>query len=250
MNSPVPSLICLLVGAAVFHAAAASEPSRRPNVVLIMCDDVGYECVMANGGESYATPRLDALAASGMRFTQCHVQPLCTPTRLELMTGQSNVRNYVDFGVLPPGETTFGNLFMDAGYATGICGKWQLGGATDLPRRAGFAESFLWQHTRRPPRYANPGLEIDGVEKNFAGGYGPTLVNDFALDFVTRHREGPFFLYYPMILAHDPFQPTPDSTDWDPLAEGEKATSAPIPTRRSRCWSHRTIQRRWLLPPA
>jgi len=214
----------LLALAAVFSLPAmAAEPSRRPNVVLIMCDDVGYECVGANGGESYATPRLDALAVSGMRFTQCHVQPLCTPTRVELMTGHSNVRNYVDFGVLPPGATTFGNLLSDGGYATGICGKWQLGQELDLPRRAGFAEAFLWQHTRRPPRYANPGLEIDGVEREFpAGAYGPTLVNDFALDFVTRHRDGPFFLYYPMILAHDPFQPTPDSPDWDPQAEGER----------------------------
>lgn len=220
MHVPFPALLCLLA-ASVFSSAAA-EPSRQPNVVLIMCDDVGYECVAANGGESYATPRLDALAASGMRFTQCHVQPLCTPTRIELMTGRSNVRNYVDFAVLPRGETTFGNLFMEAGYQTGICGKWQLGGPADLPRRAGFAESLLWHHTRkRPPRYANPSLEVDGVVKEFAGGYGPTLVNDFALDFVTRHRDRPFFLYYPMILAHDPFQPTPDSPDWDPRAEGE-----------------------------
>jgi len=215
-------MVSLLAACLAAPAVGADSPPR-PNVVLIMCDDVGYECVAANGGESYATPRLDALAASGMRFTRCHVQPLCTPTRVELMTGRSNARNYVDFRVLPPGETTFGNLFAAAGYATGICGKWQLGREPDLPRRAGFAEAFLWQHTRLPPRYANPGLEIDGVERDFSGGaYGPTLVNDFALEFVTRHRDEPFLLYYPMILAHDPFQPTPDSPDWDPQAEGEQ----------------------------
>jgi arylsulfatase A len=211
-------------GLAVAGAATAAVAAdlRPPNVVLIMCDDVGYECIAANGGESYATPRLDALAASGMRFTRCHVQPLCTPTRVELMTGRSNARNYVDFGVLPAGEPTFGNLLAAGGHATGICGKWQLGREPDLPRRVGFAEALLWQHTRRPPRYANPGLERDGVERDFTGGaYGPTLVSDFAIDFLTRHRDGPFFLYYPMILAHDPFQPTPDSPDWDPEAEGE-----------------------------
>jgi arylsulfatase A len=219
---------CWLLSVLLAGTTGAHGEAPRPNVVLIMADDVGYECVTANGGESYATPRLDALAASGMRFTRCHVQPLCTPTRLELMTGRSNVRNYVDFGMLPPGEQTFGNLFMAAGYATGICGKWQLGRAVDLPRRAGFAESFLWQHTRRPPRYANPGLEIDGAERDFAGGgYGPTLVNDFALDFITRHRDEPFFLYYPMILAHSPFQPTPDSPDWDPRTEGERDNRHP-----------------------
>jgi arylsulfatase A len=199
-----------------------------------MADDFGYECVAANGGESYATPRLDALAASGMRFTQCYVQPLCTPTRVELMTGKSNVRNYVDFGILPPGETTFANLLREAGYATAVCGKWQLGRDPELPRRTGFDESFLWQHTRRPPRYANPGLEIDGVEKDFRDGeYGPSLVNDFAIDFIARRAEAamrgeqPFFLYYPMILTHDPFQPTPESEDWDPRAVGEQVNADP-----------------------
>lgn len=194
-----------------------------------MADDFGYECVAANGGESYRTPHLDRLAATGLRFTHCYVQPLCTPTRVELMTGKSNVRNYVRFGLLPTGERTFANLLHEAGYATAVCGKWQLGREPDLPRHFGFDESFLWQHTRRPPRYANPGLEVDGVEKNFHDGeYGPTLVNEFALDFLARHApaasrgERPFFLYYPMMLTHDPFQPTPDSPDWNPRAVGEK----------------------------
>ena len=64
-----------------------------PNIILIMADDFGYECITANGGESYQTPHLDRLAASGMRFENCHSQPLCTPTRVQLMTGKYNVRN-------------------------------------------------------------------------------------------------------------------------------------------------------------
>jgi arylsulfatase A len=84
-------------------------------------------------------------------------------------------------------------------------------------------ESLLWQQTRRPPRYANPGLEHQGEEKEYPeGSYGPTLINDFALEFVTRHKDRPFFLYYPMILTHDPFQPTPDSPNWDRKAQGEQ----------------------------
>lgn len=201
----------------------ATAEARPPNLILIMADDFGYECVGANGGESYATPHLDRLAAGGLRFEHCHVQPLCTPTRVQLMTGRSNVRNYLNFGTLPRSETTFGQLLQRAGYATGICGKWQLGAEKDAPQHFGFAEACLWQHTRRPPRYANPGLEYNGVEKDFTHGeYGPQLVNDWALDFVTRHKEQPFFLYYPMILTHDPFQPTPDSPDWDPQAVGER----------------------------
>lgn len=196
----------------------------RPNIILIMADDFGYECVTANGGESYRTPNLDRLAATGMRFEQCQVQPLCTPTRVQLMAGIYNVRNYLKFGTLIRTETTFAHHLKKAGYATGICGKWQLGREPDALQHFGFEESFLWQHTRRPPRYANPGLEHNGMEKEFPlGSYGPTLVNDFALDFVTRHKGQPFFLYYPMTLTHDPFQPTPDSPNWDATAHGENA---------------------------
>lgn len=200
-----------------------SEVAARPNLILIMADDFGYECVGANGGESYQTPHLDRLAATGVRFENAHSYPLCTPTRVALMTGKHNVRNYLNFGTLPRNEITFAHLLKQAGYATGVCGKWQLGKETDSPQHFGFDEALLWQQTRRPPRYANPGLERNGVEEEYPeGSYGPTLINDFALDFVTRHRDRPFFLYYPMILTHDPFQPTPDSGDWDPKAVGEK----------------------------
>jgi arylsulfatase A len=219
---PLPYLFRVLLLAVGLPALAAAE--RRPNLVLIMADDFGYECVTANGGESYRTPHLDRLAAGGMRFERCFVQPLCTPTRVQLMTGLYNVRNYLEFGLLDPKAVTFAHLLRAAGYTTGIAGKWQLGPGADLPRHFGFDEAYLWQHTRRPPRYANPGLEHNGQELDFtAGEYGPKLVNDFALDFVTRHRAQPFFLYYPMILTHDPFQPTPDSANWDPRTQGEQA---------------------------
>ncbi len=212
-------LLWAAIGALALGGAAAPE---RPNFVLIMADDFGYECVGANGSTSYKTPELDRMAAGGMRFTRCNVQPLCTPTRVQLMTGLYNVRNYARFGELDPGATTFAHLLKKRGYATAVAGKWQLGKEKELPRRFGFDESFLWQHTRRPPRYANPGIEADGVEKDYSNGeYGPDLVNAFALDFIARKKDGPFFLYYPMILTHDPFQPTPDSPDWDPKARGE-----------------------------
>src|SRR5262245_52864178 len=204
-------------------ARAHAKPAKRPpNVVLILADAFGYECVGANGGTSYRTPNLDKLAAAGMRFTRCYVQPLCTPTRAQLMTGIYNVRNYVQFGHLDPRATTFAQLFRRAGYATGMVGKWQLGQGFDLPKHFGFDEYCLWQLNRRPPRYANPGLEINGKAIDYKNGeYGPDLVNDYALDFVKRSKDRPFLLYYTMMLTHDPFQPTPDSPDWDPKAMGE-----------------------------
>ena len=99
---------------------------KQPNIVLIMSDDLGYEVIGANGGTSYATPRIDRLAEEGMRFAEAHVMPLCTPTRLSLMTGKYNFRNYIGFGLMKPDEVTFGHLFSDAGYNTCISGKWQL----------------------------------------------------------------------------------------------------------------------------
>lgn len=214
------ALIRLLALVVAFAASLGAQ--RRPNVVVILADDLGYECLTCNGGGSYETPNLDRLAAGGARFTNAHVQPLCTPTRVQVMTGQYNVRNYVGFGQLKRGEVTFGNLLRDAGYKTGICGKWQLGRVAELPNKFGFDEHVLWQHTRFAPRYPNPGLEHQSKQVDYSDGeYGPDLISDFAVDFVERHKDEPFLLYYPMILPHFPHQATPDSDGWDPTIKGE-----------------------------
>lgn len=200
----------------IFAVASSVFAAAKPNVILIMADDFGFECITANGGQSYRTPNFDKLAATGMRFENCHVQPLCTPTRVQLMTGQYNIRNYVEFGQMPPESKTFANVFKKAGYATCIAGKWQLGRDPSLPKRWGFDEHCLWQFTRLPERYKNAGLEINGKDADHTKGeYGPDIVNDYALDFITRNKAKPFLLYYPMILTHNPFVPTPDSADYD-----------------------------------
>ena len=217
------TLLPLLSG----FAADAFPPAQKPNLILILADDLGYETIAANGATSYRTPALDKLAATGARFTHCHAQPLCTPTRVQLMTGFSNVRNYRHFGTMDPQAVTFAHRLKRAGYATCMAGKWQLGRDVELPSKLGFDEYCLWQHTRRPPRYANPGLEINGVEKDYTNGeYGPDLVSDYALDFIARKKDNPFFLYYPMMLTHAPYQPTPDSKTWDPKAKGEAVNVA------------------------
>lgn len=198
-----------------------ADAADRPNVVLIMADDMGYECVGANGGTSYQTPHLDQLANTGLRFTNCHSQPICTPSRVQLMTGIYNHRNYIRFGLLDPQAYTFGHLFRDAGYRTCIAGKWQLEGGFEGPGHFGFDDYCLWQLTRRPSRYPNPGLEINGREQDYTTGeYGPDIVTDHICSFIRDHQSEPFFVYYPMILPHWPFEPTPDSDDWDPTAKG------------------------------
>ena len=137
----------------------------RPNIIMILCDDVGFECFSAYGSREYSTPRLDALAAGGIRFENCHSTPLCTPSRVNLMSGKSNVFNYFDFGVYPKGEPTFGNYFKDHGYATAVAGKWQLltGKGGISPEEAGFDTHCLWNIPGGGrERYWNPSLVQNG----------------------------------------------------------------------------------------
>lgn len=213
-------LLCIAVAA---HTAGAhgGAASRQPaNIVLIMADDFGYECVAANGGRSYQTPHLDQLASDGVRFEHCYSQPLCTPSRVQLMTGLYNVRNYAQFGWLEESQVTFAQLLRDAGYATAIVGKWQLGAQPDRPRHFGFDHHCLWHFLSRQSRYAAPGLVTDGVERVHDGQYGPDLVTDYACRFIDQHRDRPFLLYYPMMLTHAPFEPTPHSRQWDADSQG------------------------------
>ena len=104
-------------------ATIAALCDGRPNVILMMADDLGYETLGANGGIPYKTPHLDKLAAAGLRFTNCVSQPVCTPTRVKIMTGRYNFRNYKTFGILDPREKTFGHVMREAGYKTCIVGK-------------------------------------------------------------------------------------------------------------------------------
>ena len=109
----------------------------KPNIILIMADDVSWEAFGAYGGEDYKTPNIDALAAKGIRFTQCYSTPICTPSRVQIMTGRYSFRNYTHFGYLNPKDKTFGNLMKQAGYKTAIAGKWQLNGLyNSLPGHA------------------------------------------------------------------------------------------------------------------
>ena len=227
-------------------ALQAEEP---PNIILIMADDVGRECFGAYGGEDYPTPRLDALAREGVLFANCHSTPICTPTRVKLMTGKYSFRNYTHFGYLDFRERTFGHLLQEAGYRTAIAGKWQLNGLYNRmpghldgrrPLDAGFHESLLWQVTRGKgsggERFWSPPLEHNGrlrtAEEN-RGRYGPDLFADFLCDFMERHREGPFFLYYPMVLVHDPFVRTPSTIG--NASRGQEANKAPgSPEERKR----------------
>jgi len=205
---------------------------KQPNVILIMADDIGIECFNSYGGASYKTPNLDQLAETGMRFSHAYSQPLCTPTRLEIMTGQDNHRNWKYFGILRPESKTFGHMMQERGYETCMVGKWQLQsydppeypnaeqrrGTGMHPRGAGFDEYSTYHalHTEdKGSRYANPTyLENGTLHKDVENSYGEDHSVDYLLGFLERNRDKPNFIYYPMALPHWPMNPTPISEDW------------------------------------
>lgn len=217
-----------LLGAA--PAALKMQSSRRPNIVLIMADDLGIEGLGCYGGSSYRTPNLDRLAARGVRFTHAYSQPLCTPTRTQLLTGKYTTRNWKAFGVLDPAARTIGHLMSAGGYRTCITGKWQLysynppdfepewRGKGMRPEQSGFHEYCLWHidHTElKGSRYANPLIYANGRKLNgLENAYGEDVFADYGMDFIRRNANRPFFLYYPMALPHDPWVPTPHSSEW------------------------------------
>jgi len=205
-----------------------SESKRKPNVVLIMADDLGHEGLSCYGSADYKTPNLDELAANGIRFTHCYSQPLCTPSRVQIMTGRYNHRNYEGFGFLNPKEKTFGNLLTETGYATCIAGKWQLSGDASTIKSFGFDEHCVWNmidyksKSLKPcvvpfpechlKRYDAPVMFVNGKwQAGSEDEYGPQVAADFVCSFIERNKKRPFLCYYPMILVHSPFVPTPDS---------------------------------------
>ena len=197
-----------VVGSLQYSRADAKE---RPNILVILADDVGREVLECYGGSSYDTPNLNQLAASGAMLEHCYAMPVCHPTRVTLMTGQypRHLGN-PKWGSFPKDveSRTFANVAKNAGYATAVAGKWQLCLLKDdmeQPRRMGFDEwsLFGWHEGPRyhePMIYENGVLRTDTVVK-----YGPDLYVEFLVDFMKRNhgRNKPFLAYYSMALCHD-----------------------------------------------
>lgn len=198
--------------------SAQTGKAKQPNIILIMADDIGYEAFGAYGNTNYKTPRIDKMAKEGMQFNHCYAQPLCTPSRVKIMTGKYNFRNYERWGYLNSNETTFAHILKSEGYATCIAGKWQLRGDEFAPYKAGFDEYHLWQltFTSYNERYKNPRVLENGKMIKYENGeYGPQLHTNFITDFMERNKDRPFLAYFPMALTHRPYVPTPDSEDYD-----------------------------------
>ena len=152
-HTMLDALSCALVAVATFTALPAMAQEKKPNVVFILADNVGYGDLGPYGGgelRGAPTPRIDQLAREGLRLTQYLVEPGCTPSRAALMTGQYSIRNGLSLIIVPGSESTLskravtmGELFKGAGYATAIFGKWHLGiEPQSLPTAHGFDEFY------------------------------------------------------------------------------------------------------------
>jgi len=204
---------CCIFAAMVlaFYASAA----ERPNIIFILADDYGLDGVGCYGSDRFKgkTPNIDALAASGLRFENAYCTPLCGPTRCLFITGRYGFRtggtsNQTAKNPQANEETSIARVLKSAGYATCHVGKWrQMSG---LPGDWGFDEyitdptagGYYWTRS-----YIQNGKTVDAGKEI----YYPDVCHQFAVDFIKRHRDSPFFLYYASHLVHAPIVRTPDS---------------------------------------
>ncbi|MDP7206275.1 MAG: arylsulfatase, partial [Pirellulaceae bacterium] len=236
---PTRYVILIAVLCAFVTPAPAAE---RPNIVLIMADDLGYSELGSYGQKLIQTPHLDRLASQGMRFTRNYAgNAVCAPSRCVLMTGKHPghawVRNNSEVKPegqrpIPESEVTIAEILQSAGYATGAFGKWGLGnpGSVGDPNNQGFDRffgyncqrhahsyypSYLWSDDKRIELNNNPPVPghaslADGADPAdpasydvFKGqDYAPDRINEQALAFIRENREQPFFLYYPTVIPH------------------------------------------------
>lgn len=191
-------------------ARAVLAAPTPPNIVFFLTDDLGIDGFGCYGSDRFKdkTPNVDALAATGLRFDRCYSMPTCNPSRCALMTGRYEFRT----GNAPSfkEEQSMARMLKQAGYATGMAGKWRQ--MRDTPGDWGFdeyltdpeASGYFWE-----TKYTKNGAALEAPP----GTYGPDLCRDFAIDFFQRHRERTFFFYYPTHLVHNPIVRTPQSQD-------------------------------------
>lgn len=218
----IAALTATLLLAPLAAVHAAENKPVKPNIIFILADDFGIPGVGCYGGR-IKSPNLDALAAGGIRFEQCFSAPLCAPSRALCMFGRYAFRTGVlDNGcgaaAKPGKEVSIAKTLKQAGYATALAGKWSQLSYLDTAeegRAWGFDEFLRWEKSKGE-RYWKPALNKNGqVVQVTDTSYGPDMFHEFVVDFVKRHHDQPFFVYYPMPLIHGPILRTPDSKKSD-----------------------------------
>lgn len=227
------NLLSLIILLAILGCAPLSHGSEnKPNILLILADDLGIECLASYGGISQKTPNLDRLANEGMRFTHCFSNPFCSPSRGQILTGRYPFRNGLKVVLhsknqeniyLHPSQPSFVRQLKHHGYTSQLVGKWHvsLEHKHNTIRDFGFDHYQTWSifdtRGRKTTRYWNPYLLRDGevISDGIKDRYGPDVDLEVFLEFIRTSAQSrkPFLAYYSTCLPHYPWEPTPDSKD-------------------------------------
>lgn len=205
-----------ILSALVVLVSGGSALAAKPNIILILADDLGYGHVGCFGQKKIPTPHLDRLAAEGMKFTQFYSgAAVCAPARSTLMTGlhtgRTPVRNNGLNRYLEANDLTLAEVLKKAGYATGGFGKWGLG-REDTPGAAHKKGFDVWfgQYSQMHAHFHYPAFLLKNGEKvplrenagRRRGAYAPDVIHQAALEFIKAHKEQPFFAYLAYTLPH------------------------------------------------
>ena len=236
----------ILSFAAIFALTTIQAKDKKPNVIVIMADDIGAEGLESYGSTIYTSPNLTRMAKEGIQFQNAYATPLCTPSRAMIMTGTYPHRNGFKALIgkkpglrMPANIPTFGHYFQKAGYKTAIAGKWQLGKFDAFPNQPaehGFDKYCMWTwfyKGNKDSRYYKPHIHVDGkffqgTEKDF----GPDYYAKFVFDFIDENKDKPFFIYFPMALVHSPFIIPPS------LGEKAKAKFTDDLSKQTKAFGH------------
>jgi len=227
-------VIRLLLVLATLAFGSQLHAANKPNVVLIVIDDLGQRDLGCYGSNFYKTPNVDRMAKEGLRFTDFYAAcPVCSPTRVSILTGKypprSNVTDWIPGrkdmpdqrlkrpeirNELPLEEVTIAEALKEQGYATAHIGKWHLGGVGFEPTKQGFDVNIAGDQTGSPRSYfapfANKGGQMPGLEKAEPGEYLTDRLAAEAEKFIEANKTQPFFLYMPHYAVHTPLQAKKD----------------------------------------
>ena len=213
---PISFFICLSVQA------------EKPNIIFILLDDLGKEWISSYGAQDIQTPNIDALANDGMKFNNYYSMPQCTPTRVAFMTGQYPYRNgWVNHWDVPrwgggchfdwEKNPSVARVMQSAGYKTAVAGKWQVNDfrvQPDAMTHHGFDDYCMWTgyetgNEASGKRYWDPYIHTKKGSKTYDGKYSEDIFSDFLIDFMSKNKKDPMFMYYAMCLPHGPLESTP-----------------------------------------
>ena len=213
------------LAATILSAAGTAQPEQtatsttahaaKPNIIFVLSDDVGIANIGCYGSDSFRTPRIDALAKTGIRYTHCLSTPLCGPSRATILTGRYSFRTGMignQFGsvVRPENEIMIPKVLKPAGYVTAHVGKWN---QIQLePGDWGFDESLKFAGSGKYWRKQQPTYLLNGKPADLPEGkYLPDVMHEFLVDFMTRHKDQPFYVHYAMSHMHGPILQTADN---------------------------------------